>query len=260
MKLKEVVEAGIQLINGSGRSRLAQFEKGMEWMNGTSYVKIVEQHDLATAFFIAERRPFEQENVDVVDLLKLLSDGFNLSELKDLSFRLGVDYENLAGEGKQDKARELILYMQRNGRVLELVALCDQIRPNFDWPVQSKLLPYISKLDKAVVVDFTHPALGEVAEYLSFRKMDANVILFTNKIPYPESGPLLPEDSWDDVIHTFAKTMHHYKGTRTHYFLSAPAALAFGLGSIRGTVENAQVYHYQNNSYQHVFNTRRELK
>jgi Effector-associated domain 7 len=43
-------------------------------------------------------------------------DRFNDSELRTLCFNLGVDYDVLQGSGKSDKARELIIYLdRRNG-------------------------------------------------------------------------------------------------------------------------------------------------
>ncbi|MGZ7246537.1 hypothetical protein ACXWO4_10800, partial [Streptococcus pyogenes] len=38
-----------------------------------------------------------------------------------------------AGQGKADKARELIAYVRRYGRVNELVTLCRHLRPHADW-------------------------------------------------------------------------------------------------------------------------------
>ena len=53
-------------------------------------------------------------------ILQTLVDNFSLSDLKLICFQLGIDYEEIAGETKTDKARELILFMQRNGRLSEL--------------------------------------------------------------------------------------------------------------------------------------------
>lgn len=58
---------------------------------------------------------------------------FNESELRNLSFDLGVDYESLPGEGKASKARELVAYCERHGLTSRLIALCAQLRPNLSW-------------------------------------------------------------------------------------------------------------------------------
>ncbi len=58
---------------------------------------------------------------------------FSESELRDLCFDLEVDYENLPGQAKSDKVRELLLYLKRSGRIRELIAKCSQLRPNIPW-------------------------------------------------------------------------------------------------------------------------------
>ena len=58
---------------------------------------------------------------------------FDENELRDLSFDLGVDYESLPGEGKGAKARELIAYLARRGRLADLVEIAQELRPNVDW-------------------------------------------------------------------------------------------------------------------------------
>lgn len=66
------------------------------------------------------------------ELLKLrrsISVLFNESELRDLCFDLGLDYDDLPGAGKKDKARELVAYYHRRGRIGELVQACLRRRP-----------------------------------------------------------------------------------------------------------------------------------
>lgn len=67
------------------------------------------------------------------ELRQKLADHFNLSELAGLSFDLGIDFENLAGSNKDDKARELILYCERHSCINELIGRCRELRPNADW-------------------------------------------------------------------------------------------------------------------------------
>lgn len=54
---------------------------------------------------------------------ELLREQFNESELKDLCLALKIDYELLPGNSRADKTRELILYLQRRGRVPHLLTL-----------------------------------------------------------------------------------------------------------------------------------------
>jgi hypothetical protein len=55
------------------------------------------------------------------------------SELSTLCFDMNIDYENLPGEGKEAKAREVIAYCERSGRLEELRENCREIRPNVQW-------------------------------------------------------------------------------------------------------------------------------
>ncbi|MEZ4542253.1 MAG: AAA-like domain-containing protein [Chloroflexota bacterium] len=71
---------------------------------------------------------------ELSQLRQLLSAYFNESELKTLTFDLGLDYEMLPGPAKGDKARELVMLLWRNDRLAELLSLARPIRPNLAWP------------------------------------------------------------------------------------------------------------------------------
>jgi hypothetical protein len=67
-------------------------------------------------------------------LRALMTSVFDVSDLKNICFDLGIDYENLEGNKKDDKIRELIKHCERS-RVLEnLVSRCQEKRPNSIWP------------------------------------------------------------------------------------------------------------------------------
>jgi internalin A len=73
--------------------------------------------------------PQQDLRVGLRELLKSFSD----NELRDMCFELCVDYEELPGEGKSGKARELISYLDRRGRLAELVAVGKRLRPDVGW-------------------------------------------------------------------------------------------------------------------------------
>jgi hypothetical protein len=62
-------------------------------------------------------------------LREILADRFEASELQDVCFDLGVDYESLAGEGKADKVRALIIYHEHRDMIPELVQEVLYLRP-----------------------------------------------------------------------------------------------------------------------------------
>jgi hypothetical protein len=70
---------------------------------------------------------------DLPRLLDLLVQHFSLEELHTLAFDLGVDYESLAGAGKEARAREFLLYLNRRGLIPQLVAAARKQRPNVPW-------------------------------------------------------------------------------------------------------------------------------
>jgi formylglycine-generating enzyme required for sulfatase activity len=76
--------------------------------------------------------------VDRNTLLDLLDRDFNADEVRELVFRLGgVDWDNLPGETKRVKLRELILLCERQGRLDALVATAVALRPA--WAADAEL-------------------------------------------------------------------------------------------------------------------------
>ncbi len=70
----------------------------------------------------------------LTQLHQLLNEHFNLAEIRDLCFRLNVDYESVAGDEKPSRIRELLLRLGRNGRLPDLITTAQQQRPHVDWP------------------------------------------------------------------------------------------------------------------------------
>jgi hypothetical protein len=56
-----------------------------------------------------------------------------LDELRMLCFDLGVDYDELPGEGKTAKAGDFPSRHDRSSRISKLVRYCSQHRPNLPW-------------------------------------------------------------------------------------------------------------------------------
>jgi len=69
----------------------------------------------------------------LAQLRRNVAEHFNESELRTLCFDLEVDYDELAGRAKSEKAAELVAHLERRGRLPELVELGKQLRPNLAW-------------------------------------------------------------------------------------------------------------------------------
>jgi hypothetical protein len=68
------------------------------------------------------------------ELRRGIADVFSTEELKNLCADLGVNYENLGGEGLEAKARELITYLEHRNRLPDVIAYCVSARPDHPWP------------------------------------------------------------------------------------------------------------------------------
>lgn len=66
-------------------------------------------------------------------LREILVERFSDGELRTLCFDLGVDYDVLPGEGKADKARELVAYLDRRGASEQIAVAGQRLRPDIDW-------------------------------------------------------------------------------------------------------------------------------
>lgn len=70
---------------------------------------------------------------DLPNLLRQFELAFDNEDVKTLCLELDVNYEDLPTQGRKNKMRELITYMERHGRLPDLVKLARQHRPNHHW-------------------------------------------------------------------------------------------------------------------------------
>lgn len=80
-----------------------------------------------------------EADIDLLLLQRQLIEHFDLSELKNLCFDLHVDYDELAGETKSGKARELVKYCHRTGKIAALVTRCQELQPHVVWNQPAKI-------------------------------------------------------------------------------------------------------------------------
>lgn len=125
----------------------------------------------------------------------------------------------------------------------------------------------IAKDDVAIVVDISRRILTNVAGFLDKQKIDADIVMVTNDPSYGEQVIFLNPESekeWNDVILEFKTLMNKIKrtagGKRVHLFFSAPLPLVFAMGAVWGTVDDAVVYHWENNTYHKVIDISRKLR
>lgn len=101
------------------------------------------------------------ENVETIhkayqEISKILTTRFNKPELKELCFYLNIDIHELEGERKSEKANSLLVYLHQHNRLIDLIRVINNIRPDIQWEDVSNesCLTLISaaKADKAPYV------------------------------------------------------------------------------------------------------------
>ena len=116
--------------------------------------------------------------------------------------------------------------------------------------------PLVGKQDVALLVDINRRLLHDVSRYLEAHNIDADVIIMTNDPEYSDAIKFVDPThaaAWTELVQDFNTAINKIKyavgSARVHIFLSVPLPLAFGLGAVWGTVDNATVYHWQEGTY-----------
>ncbi len=86
--------------------------------------------------------------MDTSKLRKLLCKCFDKSDLKNICQDLDIDYEDLPGDTKSAKCRELINYCNRRTCLLELLTRCRDKCPNDTESWIEFIEAYLSELDR----------------------------------------------------------------------------------------------------------------
>ena len=71
------------------------------------------------------------------EMRRLVAKHFNLAELKDLCHDLKVEYEDIPGNTRFEKANELVSYCERFGQIDDLIHLCKSKRERINWDISS---------------------------------------------------------------------------------------------------------------------------
>lgn len=102
--------------------------------------------------------PLTQSTIDLEDKTKIkqrLSDGFNLSELKELCFDIGVSYEDLTYQNRSDLILELIGYVERRGQVGTLLEKTIERRPNLKLGTLLAKYPAASRTKAQIILPYS---------------------------------------------------------------------------------------------------------
>ena len=84
--------------------------------------------------------------MDRLELLRYLRESFDDNELRDLCFKLNVTYDDLDGENRAAKARELVAWCDRRDRLAELESTAQQLLKEY-VPVADMLTSTFAALE-----------------------------------------------------------------------------------------------------------------
>jgi hypothetical protein len=204
-----------------------------------------------------------------MDILQLTQDALKVIQQMEpgltAAVKVGTELGTVGTAAVQviQKGQQLVTYLitRRKVRPPESPKLPDELEPvTGDKPVATKR-------DVVLLVDINRRMLQDVARFVDERKLDADLIVVTNDTAYSDKVKFLkPDDpaAWAELVREFTAAMNAIKhavgGARLHIFLSTPLPLAFGLGSVWGTVDEATVYHWENQTYYPSMRISRELR
>lgn len=119
----------------------------------------------------------------------------------------------------------------------------------------------------AILIDINRRMLADVTAYLQGQGIDANIFIVTNDPAYSSTIRFLDVHDpaeWEGIVKEFSETIgvikRHVGKAQMHFFLSTPLPIAFGLGSVWGTVDEAVVYHWEGGTYHPTMTISRRLR
>ena len=161
------------------------------------------------------------------ELVNIIDTQFNISELKDLCFKLNIEYEDIPGQTKSGKARELYLYCKRRTQIKQLMDAIHLFRPETDLSEFGGPEPDLSKPDRPIGAE----AAGNAG---------------TNDAPAEPEPPKTVYDNFDITIRP--------SGTPNAYRIEAksPSGEASAAGS--------QIFPFEDDEYKYLLNSLQDVQ
>lgn len=244
-----LIQDAVTLLRDSGWRIPSEVDTAVELQGEQCRIRPLHTTTTAVSYLITARPDeVKAEQAVLRALRETVLDTFNEAELQEMCFKLGVPFENLAGDEFATKVQELVTYLQRRGQLASLVAYGRKYRPHTAWPDLVTPTAVPPRDDIAVVVSLAQPALPTAAAYLDDQGIPTHFLLLTNVPSYNKTEFLGVDSDWETIGQLFFQTMQtvrlEFPKVRLHLFLAAPVALGFLLGCTWGTVYQGDcLYH-----------------
>jgi hypothetical protein len=128
----------------------------------------------------------KQFTQDPAYLRKLLDLHLNINDIKNICYDLNIDYEDLSGDRKSDKIRELLQFCHRHGRIQDLIAKLANDYPNVKWKSPEHFrLPHYLKFNTVVIGSLFLVIIIVIYFSLEQQSQNRNVFYEFSDVPVP---------------------------------------------------------------------------
>ncbi len=178
----------------------------------------------------------------------------------------GVEGMAVTGSTLLASAKMSAYLIQKGARSLSVLITSAKKKPAGKGKAKDAV-PSLTKKDVAIIVDINNRIVANVEVFLKSKKIDADLIVITNDSSYSDEIKQLdisqPKE-WQELAREFKTHSQKIKrlvgDAKVHIFMAVPLPLAFGMGAVWGTVDDATVYHWQNKTYHPVMKIERSLR
>lgn len=122
-------------------------------------------------------------------LRQIMVDRLSESDLRNLSFDSGVDYQDLPATTRVDFARELLLYHIRHNTLDILIRVSQRLRPDMDWSsITSASYEYSITRSESIIYDsrYEDPVFASWTYYGNLQFFDQRIKITSN---HPDGIP-----------------------------------------------------------------------
>jgi len=195
---------------------------------------------------ILQQQEDPDERINQPRLREYIARYFDLSELKELCFDLGVDYDELSGDNKAGKIIALVSYLYRRGRLSELLQKCMQERPGVDW---SETEIPADPSPKTLSAHETREAIGKLKELQMILAESWATYLTQNSQRnrlydmLHSNHPIPPYDGYNELFHKLYDQMNKEEMELFQIIRGTTKGSIFRVNEkLRGWADNNPVY------------------
>jgi len=154
-------------------------------------------------------------------LLNFLARHYTLDELKTLCFKLFIDFDNLSGDTKSAKARELILHLERGGRIDDLAPVLGREKP-IAYRREFQKEPPIPRIPPRRNRDMNQVFISHAHEDEAFARRIAADLQAEGWSVWLAPDSIMPGETWVEAINRGLEECGYYLLVQTPAAAASP--------------------------------------